>query len=203
MNSPSPPRLESAIRSAFAPLLRAEGFAGSGRRFHKCVGPWIQIITVQGSRYGGSFAVNLGIHFSTAPDLAGNPPDPKKMNEAHCEFRRRLSDSNADKWWKHELDHMSMLTAVESAASVYSHFGRRYFELACASLNAITPEALASGAYDLQGFGTTKVRLGLAIARIRKLEGRPEESRGFAQYALQHVGSATAHNSELQTLAAT
>ena len=147
--------------------------------------------------------MNLGIHFDTAPDLAGNPPDPKKMNEAHCEFRRRLSDSNADKWWKHELDHMSMLTAVESAASVYSRFGRRYFELAVAGLNAITPETLASSTYDLQGFGATKVRLGLALARIRKLEGRSEESRRFAQYAVQHVGSATALKSELQALAAT
>lgn len=203
MNSSPPPRLESAIRLAFAPLLRAEGFAGSGRRFHRCVGPWIQIITVQGSRYDGAFAVNLGIHYSAAPDLAGNPPDPKKMNEAHCEFRRRLSDSNADKWWKHELDHISMLAAVEAAASVYAHFGRRHFELACAGLIAITPEAVASDTYDLQGFGTTKVRLGLALARIRMLEGRSEESRGFAQYAVQYVGSAAALKSELQALAAT
>ena len=147
--------------------------------------------------------MNLGIHFASAPDLAGNPPDPKKMSEAHCEFRRRLSDSNADRWWKHEPDHASMLTAVESAASVYAHFGRRYFELACADLNAITPEALASGTYDLQGFGTTKVRLGLALARIRKLQGRSDESREFAQYAVQHVGSAAALESELRVLAAT
>jgi hypothetical protein len=146
--------------------------------------------------------VNLGIHFAAAPDLAGNPPDPKNMNEAHCEFRRRLSETNADRWWKHELNPESMLAAVESAASVYSHYGRQYFAAACAGLNALTPDALASGAYDLQGFGTTKVRLGLALARIRKLEGREEDSRGFAAYALQHVGPATALKSELQALAA-
>jgi len=96
-----------------------------------------------------------------------------------------------------------MLAAVEAAASVYAHFGRRHFELACAGLIAITPEAVASDTYDLQGFGTTKVRLGLALARIRKLEGRSEESRGFAQYAVQYVGSAAALKSELQALAAT
>jgi hypothetical protein len=202
MNTPSEPRLESAIRAAFAPLVRAEGFSGTGRRFHRSHDPWIQIITIQGSRYGGSFAVNLGIHFAAAPDLAGNPPDPKKMNEAHCEFRRRLSETTADRWWKHELDHESMLAAVQSAASVYSHYGRRYFEAACAGLNVLTPEELASGAYDLQGFGSTNVRLGLAMARIRKLEGRAEDSRGFAAYALQHVGPATALKKELQALAA-
>ena len=202
MNTPTQPRLETAIRAALAPLLREEGFAGSGRRFYKCTGPWIQIITIQGSRYGGSFAVNLGLHFASAPDLTGNPPDPKKMNEAHCEFRRRLSESNADMWWKHETDQASMLAAVESAASMYAGFGRRYFELASTALTSITPEALASGNYDLQGFGSTKARLGLALARIRKLEGRTQESRGFATYGAQNAGSAGFLKKELLALAA-
>jgi hypothetical protein len=202
MNTPTPPRLESAIRSALAPLLRSEGFTGSGRRFYKASGPWIQIIRVQGSRYGGSFAVNLGIHFASVPDFSGNLPDLKKMTEVHCEFRRRLSESNADMWWKHEADQASMLSAVESAASIYSNCGRRYFELACSALNLIAPEALASGDYDLQGFGNTKVRLGLTLARIRKLEGKAEESREFAAYGLQHLGSAVILKTELQSLAA-
>jgi hypothetical protein len=163
---------------------------------------WIHIITIQGSRYGGSFAVNMGLHFATAPDLAGNPLALKKMNEAHCAFRRRLSETNYDRWWKHDLDAESMLAAVASAASVYSLYGRRYFEAACTGLMALTPEALISGAYDLQGFGNTKVGLGLSLARIRKIEGRVEDSRGFAAYALQHAGSATALRKELQELAA-
>ncbi|TDM08482.1 MAG: hypothetical protein C4K60_03280 [Ideonella sp. MAG2] len=203
MNTPTPPRLESAIRAAFAPLLRKEGFAGSGRRFYKCSGPWIQIITVQGSRYGGSFAVNFGIHFASAPDLVGNQPDPKKMTEAHREFRRRLSASSSDMWWNHEADQASMLSAVESAASMYSRLAPQYFELACAALSAITPAALASGTYDLQGFGSTTVRLALALARIRKLEGRADEARGFAAYGVKHAGSAGSLMTELQALAAT
>jgi hypothetical protein len=105
-------------------------------------------------------------------------------------------------WWKHEADQESMHAAVESAASMYSRVGRRYFELACIALDSITPDALASGSYDLQGFGTTKVRLGLALARIRKLEGRVEESRGFAAYGMQHVGLADFLKTELQALAA-
>ena len=203
MNLPKPPRLEFAIRAAFAPLLQSEGFAGSGRRFYKCAGPWVQISTVQGSRYGGSFAVNLGIHFASAPDLAGNQPNPKTMNEAHCEFRRRLSESDADMWWKHEADQASMLTAVESAASMYRRLGPRCFELACAALNSITPLALASGNYDLLGFGSTKVRLALALSRIGKLEGRADESREFAAFGVEHAGSSGFLQSELQALAAT
>lgn len=202
MNTPTPPRLENAIRAALAPLLRKEGFTGSGRRFYKRTGPWIQIVTVQGSRYGGSFAINLGLHFASAPDVAGHPPDPKKMNEAHCEFRRRLSESNADMWWKHETAQASMLAAVESAAAMYAGRGRQYFELASTALTSITPETLASGDYDLQGFGNTKARLGLALARIRRLEGRTQESRGFASYGMQHAGSAGFLAPELLALAA-
>jgi hypothetical protein len=202
MSTPTEPRLETSIRSAFAPILRSEGFAGSGRRFHKCSGPWIQIVRVQGSRQGGSFTVNLGIHFSSAPDFSGNTPELKKMTEANCEFSRRLSESAADKWWKHEANQASMLIAIESAADTYSRVGRRYFELACTALSSITPQALVTGDYDLQGFGTTEVRLGLALARIRKLEGRAEASRAFAAYGLRHIGLATFLRSELEALAA-
>lgn len=95
-----------------------------------------------------------------------------------------------------------MLAAVESAASVYSQHGRRYFEAACSGLAALTPQSLASGDYDLQGFGSTKVRFCLAMARIRKLEGREDESRAFAAYALGQLGSAAALKHELQALAA-
>jgi hypothetical protein len=146
--------------------------------------------------------VNLGLHFASAPDPAGDPPDPKRMNEAHCEFRRRLSESNADMWWKHETNQASMLAAVESAAAVYAGHGRTYFDLAITALTSLTPEALASGNYDLQGFGTTKVRLGLALARIRKLEGRTQESRGFASFGVQHAGSAGFLKPELLAMAA-
>ena len=201
MNTATSPRLEIAIRAALAPALRGDGFEGSGRRFFKRSGPWIQIIAVQGSKWGGSFAVNLAIHFATVPDLAGGEPDPKKMNEAYCQFRRRLSESNADMWWKHDADAASMLAAVESAADMYARVGRSYFELAFTALGTITPEALASGNYDLQGFGNTKIRLGLAFARIRKFEGRPEESRGFAVYGAKHVGTAGFLKAELEALA--
>ena len=106
------------------PVLRLDGFQGSGRKFARLSGPWIEIITIQGSRWGGSFAVNLGIHFAAAPDVTGATPDTKKMTEAHCEFRRRLSDTRTDMWWQHEASEASMLAAIQSAAEMYRRFGR-------------------------------------------------------------------------------
>jgi hypothetical protein len=197
-----PPRLESAIRAVLAPVLRKDGFSGSGHRFHARSGPWLKVLTVQGSRWGKSFAVNLGVHYAEMPDFAGRAVDPKTMTEAHCDFSRRLSASNTDKWWSHEADVPSMRAAIESVAELYGQVGNEYFERAIDALNQVTPEALASGQCDFQGFKNTKVRLGLALARVRKLEGRMEDSRRFAAFGLEHLGAAKMLRGELEALAA-
>lgn len=202
MNTPVAPRLEPALRTALAPVLRRDGFRGSGRKFHKQSGPWLTLLNVQGSRYGGSFAVNLAIHFAAAPNLLGNLPDPAKMTEAHCEFRRRLSQDGADMWWKHESSSQSMLEAVKSATEMYEYVGRRYITSAIATLKAITPEALAEGKYNLHGFRTGRPRLGLALARIRRLQGKVDESRKFAECALRHLEVPVSWSAELEVLAA-
>lgn len=201
MESVATPRLEPAIRQALAPVLREDGFSGSGRRFRAEAGQWIKVVTVQGSRWGGSFAVNLGIHFATAPDMAGNAIDPKKMSEADCAFRRRLSETSHDRWWTHDEDATSMLAAVRSATETYVAFGRNYLSQAIEGLDAIAPKALFAGNYDLQGFGAgTKANLGLALARIRSLQGRYAESREFARFGIDHLGLSTFLKAELETL---
>jgi Domain of unknown function (DUF4304) len=195
------PRLETAIRKSLAPLLREDGFKGSGRRFYRIVGPWIEVLTVQGSKWGGSFCVNLAIHFAAAPDVVGAPSEPSKMTEAHCEFRRRLSEANTDQWWEHAPDAASMNTAVCAAAELYVRKGRTYFSQARRTLEELSPLALVNGTFDLCGFGSTATRLGLALARIRQIEGNTEASKEFAKFALQNVGSAIALKQELRVLA--
>lgn len=195
------PRLETAIREHLAPLLRADGFKGSGRRFHRTVGPWIEVLTVQGSRWGASFCVNLAIHYAAAPDVVGAPCEPGKMTEAHCEFRRRLAEANTDQWWEHGADAASMSTAVRAAAELYVRKGRDYFSQARRALEELTPLDLVDGRFDLCGFGSTATRTGLALARIRQIEGNTEASRGFARFALENIGSAVALKRELRALA--
>lgn len=50
------PRLETAIREHLAPVLRADGFRGTGRSFRRVVNGWVQVVNVRGSRYGDQFA---------------------------------------------------------------------------------------------------------------------------------------------------
>lgn len=201
----SAPRIESAIRDHLAPFLRADGFSGSGRTFRRTVGGWIHVVNVQGSRYGGQFAVNLAAHPIAIPDLRGDAPDPKKITEELCEFRRRMSDSEArqDKWWKHEATTESMAAAVRDAADTYTRAGRRLLNEVTAEnadLNIVTPEDFAAGRFNFLGFGSTESRMALALARLRKAQGQSSQAQAFATYALEHAGTAAFLKTQAQAL---
>src|SRR5262249_40204830 len=118
-------RLEASIRTHLAPVLRADGFMGTGRYFRQTAEGLIQVVQVQGSQYGGKFAINLAIHPVTVPDVLGGRPDPDAIKVELCEFRRRLTESGSDQWWEHEPTKESMDAAIEKAAAVYSTIGRR------------------------------------------------------------------------------
>jgi len=196
-------RIETAIREHLAPVLRADGFAGSGRTFRRVVGDWIQVVNVQGSRYGGQFAVNLGLQPSCIPDVKGNVPNPKKITVDLCEFRRRMSDSTSreDKWWKHDATDASTAAAVLDAARTYSQTGRSLLAEATADsadLNMVSVGGFAAGKFDFLGFGSAQCRMAFAMARLRKAQGLSAEAREFANHALACVGTASLLRAEIE-----
>lgn len=201
MNTPSQPRLEAAIRAELAPVLRMSGFAGSGRTFRRTKERCIDVVNIQGSRYGGKFTINLAVQPLSIPDVTGKAPDPRRITEAYCEFRRRLGDR--DIWWEHDETEVSMRNAVRAATVAYEQCGASdLFEQFTRQLSNATADALASGSLDLAGFGSTKVRLALALSRLRAAEGATAEARAFAQYGLAIVGAAVLLRKQLEELAA-
>lgn len=205
MSTDKAPRLESAIRIAMAPVLRQDGFSGSGRTFRRICGAWLQIFNVQGSKYGGSFAINLAVHPLSVPDVLGDAPDPKKLTESLCEFRRRLFETGEDHWWDHDLNENSMLSAVTAATAMYRRTGSELFDRASgpnAGFNAVLAADFSAGVFDFAGFASTEVRMALALARLRKTEGKFDESKAFAAHGLALVGDATLLRRELEALAA-
>jgi hypothetical protein len=188
-----------------APRLREDGFSGSGRTFRRVCGGWIQVVNVQGSKWGGAFAINLAVHPLAIPDLRGNAPDPRKVTEELCEFRRRLSESRNDQWWEHNATVEGMNVAMTAAADVYVRFGRPLLEhvgAPDAPMNKVTAHDFARGNFDFAGFGSTKVRMALALARLRKSEGLVQESKAFASYGISNVGRAALLRHDLEELAA-
>jgi hypothetical protein len=137
-------------------------------------------------------------------DVLGNPPHQKKITEELCEFRRRLSETNSDQWWKHDGTEDSMNAAALAAAGVYVKFGRPVLERVSgsnASLNVVTADEFERGLFDFYGFSSTKVRMALTLARIRRSQGRASDSAAFARVGLAHLGSAVALRRELEQLA--
>lgn len=194
-------RLNAVIAAYLAPLLRADGFKGSGRRFRRIFPDHVEIFSVQGSRYGTAFAINLGIQPLSIPDASENMPIARTITEDKCEFRRRLSESGTDQWWPYYASEDSMRIAVLAAAAVYSRVGQRMFEQFAGTdspLHTITAEALESSSDGLHGFGSTRFRTALALSRLRYVQNRPSEAKCFAQLALKHIGGAAGYRRELE-----
>ncbi len=197
------PRLESSIRGHLSPVLKSDGFLDSGRTFRRLSGDFIHVVNIQGSRYGGMFAVNLGIQPRCIPDALGNSPDAAKITEVLCEFRRRLSETMSDQWWKHEESKVSMDDAVRAAASVYTTAGRRLFsELSGpeSPLHKVTPAQFEAGHYSFSGFSSTKVRMARSLALMRQSAGELADASAFARIALANLGVWQAFRVELEAL---
>lgn len=199
----SNPRLETSIRSILRPALSNDGFRGAGRTFYKESNGLIQLVNVQGSRYGGSFAINLATQPSSAPTTLGETPNPSRLTESECEFRRRLSANGDDQWWSYSTTQKSMDSAVREATLLYQDFGRKILETIGGTnspLFSLMPAEMPEFRERLLGFASTRCRTALVLARLRHAEGRTDESRAFASDGLRHVGRAIAIRSELEEL---
>jgi hypothetical protein len=116
--------LAKAIQSQFAPTLRRDGFSGTGQRYWRVISGQCQLIEVQGSRYGGKFAVNMGIQPLSVPLRSGEPPNPRRIREMSCMSRRRLSAQRSDQWWDYQPNQESMEAAACAVCVVYEQVGR-------------------------------------------------------------------------------
>lgn len=72
------------------PVLKAEGFAGSGQTLRRIDGPMIHVFNVQGASGGKKCYLNLGAHLDFLPTEGGGSVAPGDVEESHCVFRDRL-----------------------------------------------------------------------------------------------------------------
>jgi hypothetical protein len=196
--------IENAWRDHLVPLLRSAGFKGSGRQFRRIVNQFAECVSLQGSRSGDRFAVNLGVQPLAIPDVLGKPVDPRKIDEISCEFRRRLSEGNADHWWPYTQLVSSKVAAAQSSAAMFERFGLAYFHDMTSEnspLLRIDPISFDAGIFDFRGFNATKVRMSRALSLLRLASGDISASRAFARVALNAMGAGKGLKSELEALA--
>ena len=72
------------------PVLKAEGFEGSGQTLRRIRGPIVHVFNVQGASGGKACYLNLGAHYDFLPCEGGAFVPPAEIEESHCVFRERI-----------------------------------------------------------------------------------------------------------------
>ncbi len=183
------------LKEDFAPKLREIGFKGSGQNFRRINGEVINTINVQANKYGGSCAVNLGIHLTFLPlSVDDKMPDIKKIKEIDCEFRLRLAPKNKDDyWWKYGGLLDSPSKTINHLIKTYFTYGESQFEKyntvdKISSLISIE-EIIKKDFIDIFD-GITCQRGALVMARIHEHLGNTSIAGKFAQAGLDNLGGA-------------
>jgi hypothetical protein len=119
-------RFLAIFKAIVVPHLREDGFTGSGVTYRRIEREVIQIFHVQGSTWGGSCCVCIGIHLTFLPALGKEAfPDPKKISEPQCEFRCRLRyPENGDTWWQYGNSESEGHLSVLDLEKTYLDIGR-------------------------------------------------------------------------------
>jgi hypothetical protein len=198
-------RFHHLLKRDFSPLLRIDGFKGSGGTFRRIKGDRIDVVNVQGSRSGGKCCVNVAVHFSFLPsEGGGHVEDPKKLKEYSCTFRDRLHEvSESDHWWTYGASDAEAETSVASLIDMYRRRGALFFtrfEPFPEVFERVSPAAMDAGDFSNMPTAMTGVYAALTMARIMKQLGRREKCREFAEVGLRHLGRASGLKAELLSL---
>jgi hypothetical protein len=198
-------RFHDLLKRDFFPLLRADGFKGSGTTFRRVHRDRIDILNVQGSRYGGKCCVNVATHFLFLHKEGGKEiVDLKKLKEYECRFRDRLCEATKeDLWWNYGDNEGESQASVANLVDLYRRRGHLFFgkfEPFPDVFERITPEQIDAGNLTEMPFMGTVVRTALTMAQIMRHLGHQQKSREFAEVGLRHLGHAVGLKNELERL---
>jgi len=183
------------LRDEFAPRLRELGFKGSGSNFRRIRGEVINTVNIQGNKYGGSSAVNLGLHLTFLPvNWEDQLPDIKKVKEIDCEFRNRLAPKRKhDYWWKYGGLFKSPSKQVSHLIDTYLKVGEPAFskyDTVERVANMISIEESFANNYIEAFGGITEVRAALTMARIHQHLGNSDLAHAFATAGMENLDRA-------------
>lgn len=181
------------ILARLAIEVRKFGFKGSGQNFRKAGGDFIFVINFWKTRWGDEFFINLGAQPIFIPTEGESAPDPKKLKEYECVFRRRVVNKCR---WTMDEDEIKELIATLNAAQ------KDFFEKAQQLRTAVEtdpPEVLLR---DFKIISiTTDARVILHLARACAVLGQPEKASSFVSLGLELAGNvATTLRAQLKSV---
>ena len=111
------------LAKSFYPMLRDEGFKGSGTTLRRIRGPLLHVFNLQGSSGGKGFYVNLGAHLEF---LGGG--DLNNVRESGCAFRCRMDPAdNRALRWSYPGNEREAGPAINLLASAWTKSGQAFF----------------------------------------------------------------------------
>ncbi|WP_420137281.1 DUF4304 domain-containing protein [Sphingomonas sp.] len=161
------------------PVLRQEGFVGSGSTLRRINEPVIHVFNVQGASAGGACYLNIGAHLSFLPPEGGGALDPPRIDEPSCVFRDRIEPPPGPEFgWSYCTSPEEAAESVEFIVSEWECVGRAFF-----ARYASYPQSFETliAEQDPQQVHPAKAR---TLARIAMELGRYERASAFIDAAL-------------------
>jgi len=195
-------RFLELIKRDFAPVLRASGFKGSGKKFRRVNGDVVNVLSLQG--HGGRSCVNLGVHFAFLPTAAGTKLPAPKIREFHCMFRDRLKGPDGfERWWNHGKTDAEAEASVADIVDTFRKRGEKFFrkfEPFPGVFEKITPEDVDKDKLSKLPVRMFPLSAAITLAQIMKHLGRLDECRAFAEVGLRHIAGGPAYKRTLERL---
>lgn len=116
-----------SLSTRFYPILRAEGFRGSGSTLRRIDSPVIHIFNFQGSSGGERCYLNLGVHLTFLTTPGESEINVNSLKESQCAFRSRLPPPNGF-GWSYGSSVTEMEEVIESISEPWSDDGHQFFE---------------------------------------------------------------------------
>jgi hypothetical protein len=174
------------LAERFYPLLREEGFRGSGTTLRRVREAVVHIVNVQGSTSADGFYINLGAHLTFLPMEGGGVVVAGRLKEYECAFRDRLDPPlpRGSGRWRYGRSPSDAEAAIVQVISEWRGKGQAFFRKYSAYPDDFRELIRVAGAAPLYP------RHGLTYARIALRLGLREEARVLASHSLEHVSPA-------------
>ncbi|GGD36543.1 DUF4304 domain-containing protein [Flavobacterium orientale] len=107
----------------FTPYIKSLGFKGSKNNFYKKNKPWIYTVNIFKDKYGGSCAVNVGVHLDYIENQINTLPIPSKFQVGDCIIEKNIPLDNNNSWFFYGMNENEGIETVELIIKMFNKKG--------------------------------------------------------------------------------
>lgn len=115
-------------KERLTPYLKSLGFKGSKNNFYKHNSPWIHVIQIFKDHYGGSCALNVGVHLDYIENQLGNLIVPSKFRLEDAMIDKNIEMDNGNGWYYYGLTHEEGCETIDIMIDAFERKGIPFLE---------------------------------------------------------------------------